>query len=409
MKYLFLIFILTSIGCANGRNSDSGTERVGEAEAAYSEKRIIMGAERTASYLPLLQNKRVGVCGNLTSRIGTTHLVDTLLAMKVNVTKIFCPEHGFRGEAEAGAHISSAKDEKTGLPIISLYGNNKKPKPEHLQNLDVIIFDIQDVGCRFYTYISTLHYIMESAAENGIEVILFDRPNPNGYFVDGPVLDMKYKSFVGMHPIPVVHGMTIGEYSKMINGEGWLANKVTCKLTVIEMENYTHTTRYSLPYPPSPNLQTDAAIYLYPSLCLFEGTALSLGRGTMKPFQIYGHPLLTAGDYYFTPMPIKGVAENPPQKEKKCRGFDLTEEANAKLSSDNSFSVSYIINAYKNFPKTETFFTNSTFFDKLAGQSTLRQQITDNIAEEDIRASWQPQLKAFKQIRKKYLLYPDFE
>ncbi|MDR2979543.1 MAG: DUF1343 domain-containing protein [Bacteroidales bacterium] len=401
---VLLVVLATSMACANGNNCESVFH-----ETEDHTKHIVMGAERTNAYLSLLQDKRVGVCGNLTSRMGTTHLVDTLLEMKVNVVKIFCPEHGFRGEAEAGAHIASSKDEKTGLPIVSLYGNNRKPKPEQVSDLDIIIFDIQDVGCRFYTYISTLHYVMESAAENGVAVIVFDRPNPNGYFVDGPVLDMKYKSFVGMHPIPVVHGMTIGEYARMINGEGWLLNKASCKLTIIEMENYTHDSRYSLPYPPSPNLQTDEAIYLYPSLCLFEGTPVSIGRGTTKPFQIFGHPLLTVGDYYFTPEPIKGVSESPPQKGKNCRGFDLTSQTATQLNGSNYFSINYVIAAYKNFPKTETFFTNKEFFDKLVGQGMLRQQIIDGVSEEDIRASWQPELNQFKQIRQKYLLYPDFK
>lgn len=405
-KIFFSLITLFSIICVKG--SENFPFAISHA-IDNNTKPIIMGADRTEIYLPLLQGKKVGVCGNLTSRVGKTHLVDTLLAMKVNLVKIFCPEHGFRGEAEAGAHISSSRDEKTGLPIVSLYGNNRKPKPEQVADLDIIIFDIQDVGCRFYTYISTLHYVMESAAENGVEVIVFDRPNPNGYFVDGPVLEMKYKSFVGMHPIPVVHGMTIGEYAKMINGEGWLTNKVTCKLTVIQMDNYTHNNRYSLPYPPSPNLQTDEAIYLYPSLCLFEGTPVSIGRGTTKPFQIFGHPLLTIGDHYFTPEPIKGVSENPPQKGQKCRGYDLTAEAASKRSANNSFSIAYLLKAYQNFPKTETFFNNKEFFDKLAGQSTLRQQIMDGVSEEQIRTSWQPELSKFKQIRKKYLLYPDFE
>ncbi|MDL2308916.1 DUF1343 domain-containing protein [Bacteroidales bacterium OttesenSCG-928-B11] len=405
MKYIVCLLLLSfSLGCANGN-----PPLVASHESEKENGRIVMGAERFDVYLPLLQDKRVGICGNFTSRVGSTHLVDTLLAKKVNLVKIFCPEHGFRGEAEAGAHIASSKDEKTGLPIVSLYGNNKKPKAEQISDLDVIIFDIQDVGCRFYTYISTLHYVMESAAENGVEVIVFDRPNPNGYFVDGPVLEMKYHSFVGMHPIPVVHGMTIGEYAKMINGEGWLANKTTCKLTVIAMENYTHNSRYSLPYPPSPNLQTDEAIYLYPSLCLFEGTPVSVGRGTTKPFQVFGHPLLTAGDFYFTPNPIKGVAENPPQKGKKCRGYDLTNEALNNLNGSNSFSIKYIITAYQHFPKSETFFTNKEFFDKLAGKSTLRQQIVDGLSEEQIRDSWKPELEAFKKMRKQYLLYADFE
>lgn len=361
-------------------------------------------------YLPLLEGKKVAVCANQTSIVGTVHLVDTLVARKVNVVSIFCPEHGFRGEAEAGATISSSVDAKTGIPIVSLYGKNKKPTPEQMKGLDVVVFDIQDVGCRFYTYISTLSYVMEAAAENGASVIVLDRPNPNGYFVDGPILDPKFKSFVGMHQVPVVHGMTIGEYARMVNGEGWLANSVTCDLTVVPMTGYTHHTRYSLPVAPSPNLQTDEAIYLYPSLCLFEGTAVSVGRGTPTPFQVYGHPSLQTGDFHFTPRPIKGVSENPPQKGLDCRGFDLTDYARQMLDSTNSFSISYLLTAFENFPQNQTeFFTNSAFFDKLAGTDQLRKQMLSHRTESEIRASWQPQLDAFKQMRKKYLLYPDFE
>ena len=370
----------------------------------------VVGAAFMDGYLPLMEGKSVAVCANQTSMVGATHLVDTLVARKVNVVSIFCPEHGFRGEAEAGASISSSVDAKTGIPIVSLYGRNKKPTSEQMKGLDVVVFDIQDVGCRFYTYISTLSYVMEAAAENGVSVIVLDRPNPNGYFVDGPVLDPKFKSFVGMHPVPVVHGMTIGEYARMVNGEGWLANGVVCDLTVIPMSGYTHATRYSLPVAPSPNLQTDEAIYLYPSLCLFEGTAVSVGRGTLTPFQIFGHPLLKAGDFHFTPKPIKGVSENPPQKGLDCRGFDLSGYAKQMRDSVNCFSVQYVLTAFENFPQNQTdFFTNSAFFDKLAGTDQLRKQILAHKTETEIRASWQPQLDTFKQMRKKYLLYPDFE
>ena len=370
----------------------------------------VVGAAFMDGYLPLLEGKKVAVCANQTSIVGTVHLVDTLVARNVNVASIFCPEHGFRGEAEAGATISSSVDAKTGIPIVSLYGRNKKPTPEQMKGLDVVVFDIQDVGCRFYTYISTLSYVMEAAAENGVAVIVLDRPNPNGYFVDGPILDPKFKSFVGMHQVPVVHGMTIGEYARMVNGEGWLANSVTCDLTVVPMTGYTHRTRYSLPVAPSPNLQTDEAIYLYPSLCLFEGTAVSVGRGTPTPFQVYGHPSLQTGDFHFTPRPIKGVSENPPQKGLDCRGFDLTDYARQMLDSTNSFSISYLLTAFENFPQNQTdFFTNSAFFDKLAGTDQLRKQMLSHRTESEIRASWQPQLDAFKQMRKKYLLYPDFE
>lgn len=360
-------------------------------------------------YLPLIEGKKVALCGNHTSMVGETHLVDTLLARGINVVRLFSPEHGFRGDAEAGATIQSGKDSKTGLPIVSLYGKNKKPLPEQLAGIDVILFDIQDVGCRFYTYISTLHYVMEAAAECHIPVIILDRPNPNGYFVDGPVLNKEFSSFIGMHRVPVVHGMTIGEYGSMLNGEKWLANGVQCDLTVMAMRGYTHSTRYSLPVAPSPNLQSDEAVYLYPSLCLFEGTFISVGRGTDKPFQVYGHPDLKAGDFYFTPQPIKGVSENPLQKGLRCRGVDLTESARTMLDSANSFTLRYIMDAFRNFPDKDGFFSRNNFFSKLAGNNELQKQIMSGMTEDEIRATWKPALSEFKILRKKYLLYPDFE
>ena len=370
---------------------------------------IKTGAERTEVYIPKLQNKRVAICGNQTSKIGDVHLIDTLFRLNINLVSIFAPEHGFRGDAEAGAHIKSGIDSKTGIPVVSLYGNNKKPTKEQMQNIDILVFDIQDVGCRFYTYISTLHYIMEAAAENHVKVMILDRPNPNGYFVDGPVLEEKFKSFVGMHPIPVVHGMTIGEYGLMINGEKWLKDSLQCDLEVITMKGYDHKMRYSLPYPPSPNLKTDESIYLYPSLCFFEGTCVSLGRGTEIPFQIYGHPSFIRGDYYFTPIPMKGVSENPPLKGQKCRGFNLTDYAKSNLNNENRLELSYLIQAYSIFPDSSKFFANSQFFDKLAGNSTLRWQIIKKKSEEEIRNSWEKGISDFKLKRKKYLLYPDFE
>ena len=370
---------------------------------------IKTGAERTEVYIPKLKNKRVAICGNQTSKIGDVHLIDTLFRLNINLVSIFAPEHGFRGDAEAGAHIKSGIDSKTGIPVVSLYGNNKKPTKEQMQNIDILVFDIQDVGCRFYTYISTLHYIMEAAAENHVKVMILDRPNPNGYFVDGPVLEEKFKSFVGMHPIPVVHGMTIGEYGLMINGEKWLKDSLQCDLEVITMKGYDHKMRYSLPYPPSPNLKTDESIYLYPSLCFFEGTCVSLGRGTEIPFQIYGHPSFIRGDYYFTPIPMKGVSENPPLKGQKCRGFNLTDYAKSNLNNENRLELSYLIQAYSIFPDSSKFFANSQFFDKLAGNSTLRWQIIKKKSEEEIRNSWEKGISDFKLKRKKYLLYPDFE
>ena len=373
---------------------------------SHAQNDVKTGAERVDDYIWLLQGK-VAVCGNQTSMVGNVHLVDTLLKRGVNVVKIFCPEHGFRGNAEAGAHIASGTDPKTGLSIVSLYGKNKKPSPEQLADVDFILFDLQDVGCRFYTYISTLHYVMEAAAEKGTPVIVLDRPNPNGYFVDGPVLDPKYKSFVGMHPVPVVYGMTIGEYARMINGEGWLADGIHCNLAIVELQNYTHNTRYELPVPPSPNLPNAESIYLYPSLCLFEGTNISVGRGTTLPFQIYGAPLMKEGDYTFTPSPIRGVSENPPHNGKACRGYYLKDYATTHLDSANCFNLQYLMTAYRHYADKEHFFTNANFFDKLAGTDQLRQQIISGMSEEEIRQSWQEDLDHFKSIRKKYLLYPE--
>ncbi len=353
---------------------------------------------------------RLAVVANQTSMVGNTHFVDTLLALGADIRKIFCPEHGFRGTAAAGAHVDNSVDAKTGLPIISLYGKNKKPTPEQLKDVDCVVFDLQDVGCRFYTYISTLHYVMEACAEAGIPLVVLDRPNPNGHYVDGPVLDTaKYRSFVGMHPVPVVHGMTIGEYGMMLNGEGWLANGTQCALNVVKMQGYDHNVRYTLPVAPSPNLQNAAAVYLYPSLCLFEGTVISVGRGTDRPFEIYGHPALTAGAYKFTPHPIPGVSENPPLNGQECRGFELTDYALAMWGSFNKFSLEYILTAYKNFPKKDQFFLKNNFFDKLAGTTELRKQIAAGMSEEEIRATWQHDLDHFREIRSLYLLYPDFQ
>ncbi|MDR1757534.1 MAG: DUF1343 domain-containing protein [Bacteroidales bacterium] len=380
-----------------------------------SEKTIVTGAERLDYYLPLLQGQRVALCANQTARVGTRHLLDTLLLRKINVVKIFSPEHGFRGKTEAGAHVNSGIDKETGIPVVSLYGSNKKPTAGQLQNIDIIFFDIQDVGCRFYTYISTLHHVMEAAAEQGIRVIVADRPNPNGFYVDGPVLIPSCRSFVGMHPVPIVHGMTIGEYARMINGEKWLSNGKTCNLQIVEMENYTHSTRYTLPVAPSPNLNTAEAILLYPSLCLFEGTDISIGRGTPLPFQRYGHPLFEEGDDIFTPVATPGVAEHPPHEGKRCQGYNLTRTAQQCLSlkndtaqACNSINLKYLIHAYQQFPDKTRFFSRPDMFDKLAGTPALRQQITQNYTENDIRASWKEGILKFKKIRAKYLLYPDF-
>ena len=353
-----------------------------------------LGAERFDDYLPLIKNKKVGVVGNQTSMIGNTHLVDSLLSLRIDVVKVFSPEHGFRGKADAGAKIEDGIDSKTGLSIISLYGKNKKPYPEHLEEIDVILFDIQDVGARFYTYISTLHYIMEAAAENNISVIVLDRPNPNGHYVDGPIREESFESFVGMHPIPIVHGMTIGEYAKMINDEHWISTK--CNLTVIEMENYNHKMQYDLPIKPSPNLPTARAINLYPSLCLFEGTTVSIGRGTAYPFQHFGAPYLE-GDYSFTPKSGAG-SKYPKHENKECFGTDLRIE-----KSLTTINLNWIIEAYKQCPEKEEFF--NSFFDKLAGTVKLRKQIIAEKTQKEIKESWQEGLEEFKEIREKHLIY----
>ena len=353
-----------------------------------------LGAERLDTYLPLIENKKVGVVGNQTSMIGNTHLVDSLLSLGIDVVKVFSPEHGFRGKADAGAKVENGTDSKTGLPIISLYGKNKKPYPEQLEGIDVLLFDIQDVGARFYTYISTLHYIMEAAGENNIKVIVLDRPNPNSHYVDGPIREKGFESFVGMHAIPIVHGMTIGEYAKMINGENWIA--VNCELTVIVIENYTRKMEYDLPIKPSPNLPNAKAINLYPSLCLFEGTTISIGRGTVYPFQHFGAPYLES-DYSFTPKSGAG-SKYPKHENKECFGTNLRLEK--PLTAIN---LNWIIEAYKQCPEKEEFFNN--FFDKLAGTDKLRKQIIAEKTQKEIKESWQEGLEEFKEKREKHLIY----
>ena len=353
-----------------------------------------LGAERLDAYLPLIENKKTAVVGNQTSMICNIHLVDSLISLGIDVVKVFSPEHGFRGKADAGAKVENGTDSKTGLPIISLYGKNKKPYPEQLEGIDVILFDIQDVGARFYTYISTLHYIMEAAAENNISLIVLDRPNPNSNYVDGPIREKGFESFVGMHPIPIVHGMTIGEYAKMVNGEHWIASN--CDLTIIEMKNYTHNMSYDLLIKPSPNLPNERAINLYPSLCLFEGTNISVGRGTAYPFQHFGAPYLESG-YSFTPKSGEG-SKHPKHENKECFGTDLRIE-----KSLTNINLNWIIEAYKQCPEKEEFFNN--FFDKLAGTDKLRKQIIAEKTQKEIKESWQEGLEEFKKIRGEYLIY----
>ncbi len=361
---------------------------------------IILAAEQTEAYLPLLENKNVALVVNQTSTIGTTHLVDSLLALGVTIKKVFAPEHGFRGKADAGAIIKNGIDEKSGLPILSLYGKNKKPSTEMLADIDLVVFDIQDVGVRFYTYISTMHYVMEACAENNKSFIVLDRPNPNGMYVEGPVLDLQYQSFVGMHQIPLLHGLTVGELAQMINREGWLENSQSCDLTVIPVKNYNHQMKYSLPIKPSPNLPNDLSIALYPSLCLFEGTVISVGRGTDKPFQQIGHPALE--DHYrqsFLPVSTEG-AKYPPLENETCYGIFFDSKP-----YQEGFNLTYLIDFYNTFPDKPAFF--NTFFTKLAGNETLRKQIESGFSEEDIKLSWQADLAAYKAMRKQYLLYKD--
>ncbi|MGB0423293.1 MAG: exo-beta-N-acetylmuramidase NamZ family protein [Flavobacteriales bacterium] len=373
----------------------------------HPETRISVGAEQMDEYLPLLNNKTVGVVTNQTGMIGTTHLVDSLLSRNVIVKKVFAPEHGFRGQAANGEHVTDGKDGITGLPIISLYGNHKKATPEDLSGLDIVIFDIQDVGARFYTYISTMHYLMEACAENGVKLLVFDRPNPNGYYVDGPVLEEGYSSFIGMHPVPVVHGCTVGEFARMINGEGWLKNGIQCDLQVISCRGYTHDSFYSLPVAPSPNLPNMASVYLYPSLCFFEGTDISVGRGTDIPFQCFGAPSSTVGAYHFTPKHLPGVANHPPHENQECRGMNLSDYGAFMLKSEKRIQLNWLILMKEKYP--EELFSRPEFFDKLAGNEALRKSINTGKTEEEIRASWQPALLDYKERRKKYLLYPDFQ
>ncbi len=415
-------FVILLISCGNNTASKSGLSEdhlaVISKDKPPLKKDIVVGANRTEMYLPILKGQRVGIVANQTTVIfhdkikekshdnGSqdkaqefTHLVDSLLALDIDIKAVFAPEHGFRGTADAGESIKDGVDVKTNLPIISLYGNNKKPKPEQLKNIDIMIFDIQDVGARFYTYISSLHYVMEACAEANIPLLILDRPNPNGHFVDGPILEKEHKSFVGMHPIPIVHGMTIAEYAQMINGEQWLLNGVSCKLSIIDMQHYNHNLSYSLPINPSPNLPNDQAINLYPSLCFFEGTNVSAGRGTPTQFQVYGSPYLNKNVYNFkfTPTPNLG-AKHPKYDGELCFGENLTQTDRLE-----SLRLSYLIKAYNNSVDQASFFND--FFTKLAGTKKLRQQIEQGLSEKDIKASWKTGLTDFKQKRAAYLLY----
>ncbi|MFT6209566.1 MAG: hypothetical protein ACJAYA_001027 [Bacteroidia bacterium] len=400
-KYLFMLLGFSAcsqpVPAPQPSNVETSIEVVAES--------LRLGAERTQEYLPLLKGKTVGIIANQTSTIGRTHLVDSLVELGIKIQSVFAPEHGFRGNASAGEKIKDGVDKKTGLPILSLYGSNYKPSADKLKGLDIVIFDIQDVGARFYTYISTMSHMMEACAENGISMIVLDRPNPNGHYVDGPILEKESASFVGLHEVPIVHGMTVGEYAKMVNGEGWLKNGIKCNLTVVEMDNYNRNEVYELPIPPSPNLPNQKAIYLYPSLCFFEGTEVSEGRGTDKPFQQFGYPKMPNSNTSFTPKSIEGVAKYPKLENKKCSGLDLSTLPEDSLRNLGKINLNWLIVTYQSYPQKDKFF-KADFFDKLAGSSVLREQIIAGKPEEEIRDSWEEELSEFVTIRDNYLIYP---
>lgn len=403
IKNTVLIFVLTAVSCGSETKKSASNDDI-YPKQLLQDQTIIVGSNQTEKYLPLLKGKRVGIVANQTSVIftpeGYTHLVDSLISLNVHIATVFSPEHGFRGKADAGEKVVDGLDTKTGLPILSLYGKNKKPSDEQLNNIDIMIFDIQDVGVRFYTYISTLHHVMEACAEKGILLLILDRPNPNGHYIDGPTMEEDHRSFLGMHPIPLVHGMTIGEYAHMVNGQKWLANGIQCNISIIPVKNYTHQTSYSLPIRPSPNLPNDHSIKLYPSLGLFEGTTINAGRGTESQFQRYGAPFLDSSLFSFTYTPEANFgAKYPKHKDKLCYGEDLSE-----FKAESKVSLSWLIKAYKNSTDKENFF-NTASFTKHSGTELLQQQIENGLSEDDIRATWEEDLAAYKKIREQYLIY----
>lgn len=398
-----MMALLTGLAC---REAPGDGETGGSLPVAGERGRIVTGAMQTRSYLPMLEDRVIGVVANQTSRIGGSHLVDSLVSLGVRIRCIFVPEHGLRGEAGAGAAITNGRDEPTGIPVISLYGGKFKPDSADLEGIDLVVFDLQDVGARFYTYISTLHYMMQACAEQKVALLVLDRPNPNGFYVDGPVLEAGERSFVGMHPVPVVHGMTMAEYARMIDGERWLGKGLHCSLSWVTCLNYDHERKYSLPVRPSPNLWTMNAVYLYPSLCFFEGTALSVGRGSPFPFEVFGHPSMQDSGFSFTPDcgPVPG--KGPKLCGQRCFGTDL--RGLRKLGGNRSgcIQLRWLLAAYGAYPDRQHFFND--YFDLLAGTPDLREEIEAGWDEERIRASWHQPLEKFKAIRKKYLLYPDF-
>lgn len=388
-------------GCSAGKIT---TQKVVLKEAETAKDAILTGADQTEKYIPLLKGKRVGLVINQTAEINGTPLVDSLKSMGINIKAIFGPEHGFRGDADAGEKVGNYTDQKTGFPVISLYGPKNAPSKDDLKDLDIVVFDVQDVGARFYTFTITMARVMQACADNHVPLLILDRPNPNGNLVDGPILESKLKSGVGMHPIPISHGLTVGEFAQMINGEGWLSNGVKCDLNIIKVANYTHDKAYILPVKPSPNLPNNLSIYLYPSICLFEGTAISQGRGTLFPFQVLGHPLLKEKyTFSFTPVSIEGMSKNPPLENQLCYGIDFRTMDLENIRKQKELNIKLLIDLYQTFPDKEHFFTS--FFNKLAGNELLMQQIKDGKSEKEIRASWEPGLKNYKVKRKKYLLY----
>ena len=394
ISQIIFLFLALSLNCCAYVNNSNGN-------------RIKTGAEQTEKYLPFLKNKTIALVANHTSLINNTHLLDSLVSLGIDIKLVFSPEHGFRGNADAGEHVYNFTDQKTGIQVISLYGNNKKPQASDLKGIDLVIFDLQDVGVRYYTYISTMHYVMEACAENKIDLLILDRPNPNGYFVDGPVLENNHKSFVGMHNVPIVHGMTIAEYAQMINGEGWLEKGVRCNLSYILCENYTHDSLYQLPVAPSPNLPNMQSVYLYPSLGFFEGTKLNVGRGTDFPFQVFGAPDYTDSSFSYTPRRIDGASKFPPHEGQQCFGVDLREYPVNNLIKLKKINIDWLINSYNTTSTTDDFF--NTYFFNISGTKQLKEQIKHNKSAKEIRQSWQPGLEKFKKIRSNYLLYKDFK
>ncbi len=402
MSLLLLIILIVNVSCINKQKStDPQTEQQREMDV----QSIIPGAEMMDKYVTLLRKKKIACVVNHSSLVKQQHLVDTLLSYNIKVMKVFAPEHGFRGDVSDGEWIADAYDTKTGLPIISLYGTIKKPTKEHLDGIDIVVFDIQDVGSRFYTYLTTLHLVMEACAENGIPIIVLDRPNPHIDYMDGPVLDLAFRSFIGMHPVPVVCGMTIGEYALMINGEGWMNNAIKADLTVIPVGNYNRNSDYTIPIAPSPNLPNQRSVLLYPSLCFFEGTYISVGRGTDKQFQVLGNPHLGPMDFQFTPVPNRG-SSHPPHKEMLCYGEDLSIITLEEIREKKKVDLSYLLKYYKLMSLiNKPFFIENNHFTRLAGTDKLRKQIEDGWSEEAIRESWKDGLQQFSLIREKYLIY----